>query len=68
MLQCTLKNYKLQKKNSKCMNFGTKLTHFEKNKKISKCVDIVDVNAPWKKIAQGLVEIIDTWYFNIYNK
>lgn len=48
-----------------CDNFGTKWTHFEKN---SEYVDIVDVNALWKKIAQGLVEIIDTWFYNIYNK
>lgn len=28
----------------------------------TKCIDIVDINLLWKKVVQGLVELIDTFY------
>lgn len=55
MLQSTLEKLHTLNFFSKCVNFGSKSTHFEF---FSKNIDIVDINALRKNIIQGLVKII----------
>ena len=53
LLQRTLKNYALWKKFSKCIKFGTKSTHFQKNFFLSKCVNMGHINP--KKFKQTCI-------------